>query len=59
MFVHVIVENIFLLYRMGKTTLLKHIADRKLAIPPNIDVLYCEQGMYMYMYMSTFCRYGL
>jgi ATP-binding cassette subfamily F protein 1 len=28
---------------MGKTTLLKHIADRKLAIPPNIDVLYCEQ----------------
>ena len=29
---------------MGKTTLLKHIADRKLTIPPNIDVLYCEQG---------------
>ena len=29
---------------MGKTTLLKHIADRKLSIPPNIDVLYCEQG---------------
>ncbi|XP_019849794.1 PREDICTED: ATP-binding cassette sub-family F member 1-like [Amphimedon queenslandica] len=28
---------------MGKTTLLKHIADRKLSIPPNIDVLYCEQ----------------
>ena len=28
---------------MGKTTLLKHIADRKLAIPPNIDVLLCEQ----------------
>jgi ATP-binding cassette subfamily F protein 1 len=28
---------------MGKTTLLKHIADRKLAIPPNIDVLICEQ----------------
>ena len=29
---------------MGKTTLLIHIAQRKLAIPPNIDVLYCEQG---------------
>lgn len=29
---------------MGKTTLLLHIAERKLAIPPNIDVLYCEQG---------------
>nr|CAD2175035.1 unnamed protein product [Meloidogyne enterolobii] len=28
---------------MGKTTLLKHIAARKLAIPPNIDILYCEQ----------------
>ena len=31
---------------MGKTTLLKHISERKLAIPPNIDVLYCEQGEY-------------
>ena len=28
---------------MGKTTLLNHIAERKLAIPPNIDVLLCEQ----------------
>lgn len=28
---------------MGKTTLLKHIAERRLAIPPNIDVLLCEQ----------------
>ncbi|CAD5229135.1 unnamed protein product [Bursaphelenchus okinawaensis] len=28
---------------MGKTTLLKHIASRKLNIPPNIDILYCEQ----------------
>ncbi|XP_052789762.1 ATP-binding cassette sub-family F member 1-like [Mya arenaria] len=27
----------------GKTTLLKHIAGRALNIPPNIDVLYCEQ----------------
>ena len=33
------------LFRMGKTTLLLHIAERKLSIPPNIDVLYCEQGM--------------
>lgn len=29
----------------GKTTLLKHIANRALNIPPNIDVLLCEQGM--------------
>lgn len=28
---------------MGKTTLLKHIGARKLDIPPNIDLLYCEQ----------------
>uniref|UniRef100_A0A1I8EI32 ATP-binding cassette n=2 Tax=Wuchereria bancrofti TaxID=6293 RepID=A0A1I8EI32_WUCBA len=28
---------------MGKTTLLKHIAARRLDIPPNIDLLYCEQ----------------
>ena len=27
----------------GKTTLLQHIAQRKLNIPPNIDVLLCEQ----------------
>jgi len=27
----------------GKTTLLQHIAERKLNIPPNIDVLLCEQ----------------
>lgn len=27
----------------GKTTLLRHIASRALNIPPNIDVLYCEQ----------------
>ncbi|VDO80397.1 unnamed protein product [Soboliphyme baturini] len=25
---------------MGKTTLLKHIANRRLDIPPNIDILY-------------------
>lgn len=27
----------------GKTTLLRHIASRAFAIPPSIDVLYCEQ----------------
>lgn len=27
----------------GKTTLLRHIQNRILNIPPNIDVLYCEQ----------------
>jgi len=27
----------------GKTTLLRHIAARKLSIPSHIDVLYCEQ----------------
>jgi len=30
---------------MGKTTLLNHIARRQLAIPPNIDVLLCEQDI--------------
>lgn len=30
--------------RKGKTTLLKHISNRALSIPPNIDVLLCEQG---------------
>ncbi|XP_018564762.1 ATP-binding cassette sub-family F member 1 [Anoplophora glabripennis] len=27
----------------GKTTLLRHIAQKAFAIPPNIDILYCEQ----------------
>nr|XP_018900155.1 PREDICTED: ATP-binding cassette sub-family F member 1 [Bemisia tabaci] len=27
----------------GKTTLLRHLATRAFAIPPNIDILYCEQ----------------
>lgn len=27
----------------GKTTLLRHIEKRAFAIPPNIDILYCEQ----------------
>ncbi|KAK3740045.1 hypothetical protein QZH41_016326, partial [Actinostola sp. cb2023] len=30
---------------MGKTTLLTHMAERKLAIPSNIDVLLCEQDV--------------
>uniref|UniRef100_A0A7N6AT74 ATP-binding cassette sub-family F member 1 n=1 Tax=Anabas testudineus TaxID=64144 RepID=A0A7N6AT74_ANATE len=30
-------------FSKGKTTLLKHIANRALSIPPNIDVLLCEQ----------------
>lgn len=30
----------------GKTTLLRHIQSRALNIPPNIDVLYCEQVSY-------------
>jgi ATPase subunit of ABC transporter with duplicated ATPase domains len=30
---------------MGKTTLLKHVADYKLpGIPEDLDILYCEQG---------------
>ena len=39
--------------RMGKTTLLTHIAARKLSIPPNIDVLYCEQGMLVFLFSPT------
>ena len=31
--------------RMGKTTLLKHIAARLLPIPKNIDILLCEQDV--------------
>lgn len=27
----------------GKTTLLRHLATRAFAIPPGIDILYCEQ----------------
>lgn len=27
----------------GKTTLLRHLAQRAFPIPPNIDILYCEQ----------------
>lgn len=40
---------------MGKTTLLKHIANRKLDIPPNIDVLYCEQGRKDFFTIRDFC----
>lgn len=35
---------VFWFFSKGKTTLLKHIANRALSIPPNIDVLLCEQG---------------
>ncbi len=35
--------------RHGKTTLLNHIANRALRIPPNIDVLICEQGNNTYI----------
>ena len=38
---------------MGKTTLLTHIAARKLAIPPNIDVLLCEQGKWVKLLFFT------
>ena len=38
---------------MGKTTLLTHIAARKLAIPPNIDVLLCEQGKWVKLLFCT------
>lgn len=27
----------------GKTTLLRHIAERLFDVPPGIDILYCEQ----------------
>jgi len=30
-------------FRHGKTTLLRHIAERLFDIPPGIDILYCEQ----------------
>ena len=34
---------VLLCFSHGKTTLLRHIASRAFAIPPNIDILYCEQ----------------
>lgn len=47
----IVTINVILLLRYGlvgpnghgKTTLLRHIGSRALQIPPNIDVLYCEQ----------------
>lgn len=39
-------------FSMGKTTLLNHIAKRILAIPPNIDVLLCEQGIVIVWWTS-------
>lgn len=35
------ITEIFFSY--GKTTLLRHLAQRAFPIPPNIDILYCEQ----------------
>lgn len=29
--------------RYGKTTLLRHVAQRAFPVPPTIDILYCEQ----------------
>lgn len=45
------------IFSKGKTTLLKHIANRALSIPPNIDVLLCEQGMWPFRMCSQifFC----
>lgn len=43
---------------MGKTTLLSHIAARKLAIPPNIDVLLCEQGNDIFKIFGHECEYS-
>lgn len=41
---NVFINKLLLYYfRHGKTTLLRHIANKAFAIPPNIDVLYCEQ----------------
>ena len=37
-----------IVYSHGKTTLLKHISTRVLNIPPNIDLLLCEQGRCYY-----------
>jgi ATP-binding cassette, subfamily F, member 1 len=33
----------YLFISHGKTTLLRHLAARAFNIPPNIDILYCEQ----------------
>uniref|UniRef100_A0A1I7WQR4 Uncharacterized protein n=1 Tax=Heterorhabditis bacteriophora TaxID=37862 RepID=A0A1I7WQR4_HETBA len=45
---------------MGKTTLLKHIGARKLAIPSHIDLLYCEQGQYIsHIRINESCRVSL
>ena len=53
---------------MGKTTLLVHIARRLIKIPPNIDVLLCEQGIItisgvsfslLTFYIKRTCQYAL
>lgn len=39
-----LLQSIFLLCNShGKTTLLRHVEKRAFDIPPNIDILYCEQ----------------
>ena len=38
---------------MGKTTLLVHIARLQLQIPPNIDVLLCEQGLMLHLVLES------
>jgi len=42
-FCQILSLNIISVCSHGKTTLLRHIASRAFAIPPNIDILYCEQ----------------
>lgn len=37
------VINILFCNSHGKTTLLRHVEKRAFDIPPNIDILYCEQ----------------
>ena len=47
--------NVLLFLRHGKTTLLNHIANKQLAIPPHIDVLLCEQGVCVCGCMHVCC----
>lgn len=38
------IRKLFIFFHShGKTTLLRHIENRAFDIPPNIDILYCEQ----------------
>ena len=49
------IMNVLLFLRHGKTTLLNHIANKQLAIPPHIDVLLCEQGVWVYACVLYVC----